>query len=85
METNQNTAVHPSRQLPHCNKCIYQTTAREPYDSKVEFFCDHASLPISDISGLPVITCLDARLGPCGKSGVLFTPAGQQSSGARDE
>ena len=85
METNQNTAVHPSRLLPQCHKCAHQISAREPYDSKVELFCDHPSLPISDTNGLPVVTCVDARLGPCGKNGVLFTLVAQQSSGARDE
>jgi hypothetical protein len=85
MEIKQNTAVHPSRLLPQCHKCAHQISAREPYASKVEFFCDHPSLPISETNGLPEVTCIDARLGSCGKNGVLFTLVGQQSSGVHDE
>ena len=73
METNQNTAVHPSRAAKLCDNCRYQTTIREPYGTDVSFCCDHPSLPINEVSGLPTITCSHARVeGPCGKDAILF-------------
>lgn len=66
METNQNTAVHPSRSAKSCRDCRYPTAP--------SYHCNHPSLPVCIINGHPTTSCLNARKdeGPCGKDAALF-------------
>ena len=70
--------AHPSRSVPLCTDCIYKRGSR----------CNHPSVPVDPIRGIPLIaagamraalTGFDEHLGvtPCGKAGLLFTPPNQ--------
>lgn len=75
METNQNTAVHPSRTARTCHQCVHKSSVREVYQTTVILMCDHPSLPVDEINRAPTTTCQAARAGSCGKDAVLFMPS----------
>lgn len=67
METNQNTAVHPSRAAKLCSNCLHQKSLGDGR------YCNHPSQPISVVSGQPITRCRDARLeSTCGNDAILF-------------
>jgi hypothetical protein len=58
MENTQNTAVHPSRTGNQCNACGW-VAGRSIYQN--EATCNHHSLPVDIVSGLPEVLCSTAR------------------------
>lgn len=58
--------LHPSRAAPKCSDCTAKTKAG---------FCDHPAMPVSLVTGNPLIACQEARAeegGACGSAAALF-------------